>query len=123
MLMLAREKGMVKVVKDEYVTPTFTEDLARQIVSLVPSEAYGLYHASAEGSCSWYEFAAEIFRVMDTKVELNGANSSDFPAKTPRPQYSVLENQALKARGLNRMRHWSVGLEAYLSRASVTPSI
>jgi len=122
MLTLAREKGAVKVVRDEQVTPTFTEDLARQIVSLVPSEAYGLYHASAEGSCSWYDFAAEIFRITDTKVELKAANSSDFPAKTPRPRYSVLENQALKARGLNQMRHWLVGLDSYLSGATVTRS-
>lgn len=115
MLALARERGVVKVVNDEYVTPTFTMDLARQIVSLAHSEAYGLYHASAEGSCSWHEFAAEIFRITSTRVELQAANSSDFPAKTPRPKYSVLENEALKRRGINQMRPWNAGLQDYLS--------
>ncbi len=123
MLSLARDRGFVKVVRDEYVTPTFTEDLARQIVSLVPSEAYGLYHATAEGSCSWYDFAAEIFRITDTPVELQSASSSDFPAKTPRPKYSVLENQALKRQGLNQMRHWPVGLRAYLSSTNLIHSL
>ncbi len=115
MLKLARERGMVKVVQDEWITPTFTEDLARQIVAVARSSEYGLYHASAEGSCSWYEFAAEIFRLTGTQVELQAASASDFPAKVPRPKYSVLENDALKSRGLNQMRHWSVGLSEYLA--------
>lgn len=119
MLKLAQERGMVRVVRDEYVTPTFTADLARQIVLLATSEAYGLYHATAEGSCSWYEFAAEIFRITGTKVELQAASSGDFPSKAPRPKYSVLENHALKQRGGNQMRHWSVALQDYLSACAI----
>lgn len=115
MLRLASERGVVKVVQDEYVTPTFTKDLANQIVLLAHSEAYGLYHATAEGSCSWYEFATEIFRITNTEVELLAANESDFPAKVPRPKYSVLENQSLKNHGLNRMRPWFAGLQEYLA--------
>ena len=115
MLKLARERGVVNVVQDEYVTPTFTAELARQIVTLAHSDAYGLYHATAEGSCSWFEFAAEIFRLSATKVELHPARSTDFQGKVPRPKYSVLENQALKVRGLNQMRHWLAGLQEYLA--------
>ena len=61
MLKLARERDEIRVVDHEIVTPTSTAELARHIVSLARFEAYGLYHATAEGSCSWYEFAREIF--------------------------------------------------------------
>ncbi len=67
--------------------------MARQIAALSRSDAYGLYHATAEGSCSWYEFAREIFRVADVSVNLEVAGANEFPAKVPRPAYSVLENR------------------------------
>jgi len=115
MLKLAREKGEVRVVDSEVVTPTSTRELAQQIVSLSRSDAYGLYHATAEGTCSWYEFAREIFSVARTPCRLMIASPNEFPAKVPRPCYSVLENRALKAQGLNRFRPWQVGLREYLS--------
>lgn len=116
MLKLARERGEVKVVDSEFVTPTSTEELARQIVRLSHSDSYGLYHATAEGSCSWYEFAREIFRVTDTPVRLLAAGPIEFPAKVPRPKYSVLENRALKNQGLNIFKPWQEGLAAYLEK-------
>jgi len=101
MLKLARERGEVRVVDSEFVTPTSTAQLAQQMVLLSRSDAYGLYHATAEGSCSWFEFAREIFDVTKTSVKLTVANAGDFPIKVPRPTYSVLENSGLKSRGLN----------------------
>jgi dTDP-4-dehydrorhamnose reductase len=115
MLKLARERGEVRVVDSEIVTPTFTAELARQMVRLRGSDAYGLYHATAEGSCSWYEFAREIFTLTGTKVNLQAAGPNEFPAKVPRPKYSVLENRGLKTHGLNIFRPWREGLRDYLS--------
>jgi dTDP-4-dehydrorhamnose reductase len=114
MLKLARERGRVRVVDDEVVTPTSTLQLAKQIVVLSRCDAYGLYHATAEGKCSWYEYAKEIFQLTDTDVRLEVATSTEFPAKVPRPRYSVLENHALKVRGLNGFRSWQEGLCEYL---------
>jgi dTDP-4-dehydrorhamnose reductase len=114
MLKLARERGKVRVVNDEIVSPTPTAELAKQIVALSRSDAYGLYHATAEGSCSWYAFAKEIFDVTHTKVQLEMASPGEFPAKVPRPAYSVLENQALKAEGLNLFKTWREGIHDYL---------
>ena len=114
MLRLARERGEVKVVDSEFVTPTSTSELAQQIVRLSRSNSYGLYHATAEGSCSWYEFAREIFAMTNTPVRLNVAGPYEFPAKVPRPKYSVLENAALTSRGLNTFEPWKVGLHIYL---------
>jgi dTDP-4-dehydrorhamnose reductase len=114
MLKLARERGEVRVVDSEFVTPTATSDLARQIVALSRCQSYGLYHATAEGGCSWFEFAREIFALTNTKVALKVAAPNEFPAKVPRPKYSVLENRGLKLLGLNSFRPWQDGLREYL---------
>jgi dTDP-4-dehydrorhamnose reductase len=114
MLRLGRERGRVRVVNDEIVSPTSTLELARQIVVLSRCDAYGLYHATGEGSCSWYEFAREIFDLAKTKVSLEIAGADEFPAKVPRPKYSVLENRGLKRIGLNRFSPWPAALREYL---------
>ena len=115
MLKLARERGKVRVVDSEFVTPTRTMEIAQQIVALSRSDAYGLYHATAEGSCSWYAFAGEIFRLTNTQGTLEVAGPNEFPAKVPRPLYSVLENRGLKSRGLNVFKPWQDGLREYLA--------
>jgi dTDP-4-dehydrorhamnose reductase len=114
MLKLAKERGEVRVVDSEFVSPTPTSDLAQQMVVLSRCESYGLYHATAEGACSWFEFAREIFALTDTNVNLKAAGPNEFPAKVPRPKYSVLENRGLKLLGLNTFRPWQEGLRDYL---------
>jgi dTDP-4-dehydrorhamnose reductase len=116
MLKLSKEREELRVVDDEFVTPTPTVQIARQLVGLSRSSDYGLYHATAEGSCSWYEFAAAIFELTKTNVRLEAAKPGEFPAKVPRPKYSVLENHALKSKSLNVFTHWKEGLENYLAR-------
>ncbi|MGB7729612.1 MAG: sugar nucleotide-binding protein, partial [Candidatus Acidiferrum sp.] len=123
MLKLAKERGEVKVVDSEVVSPTSTAELARQMVQLSRSDCYGLYHATAEGSCSWYEFAREIFAITDTQVRLKVAGPDEFPAKVARPKYSVLENRALKSNGMNIFKPWQDGLHEYLgNRIKSIPS-
>src|SRR5258708_15543751 len=70
MLKLAGERDELRVVNDEIVSPTSTEELARQIAVLSETDSYGLYHATAEESCSWYEFAKTIFEMANTTVNL-----------------------------------------------------
>ncbi len=118
MIELARTRGAVRVVNDEFVSPTPTRDLARQIVRLSQGESFGLYHATSEGSCSWYEFAREIFRMAGIDVKLEAATPGEFPAKAPRPPYSVLENRHLKRIGLNLFTSWQEGLEQYLMESN-----
>ena len=116
MLKLARERGEVRVVDSEFVTPTSTAELAKQMVQLSRSDSYGLYHATAEGSCSWFEFAHEIFALTGAPVRLSVAAPKEFPAKVARPEYSVLENRRLKGQGLNIFQPWQVGLRSYLDQ-------
>ena len=114
MLKLAGERDDLKVVNDEFVSPTSSSELARQIVALSQTDNYGLYHATAEGSCTWYEFATKIFELSGVKTKLVVAAPNEFPLKVPRPKYSVLENQALKALKLNSFQTWENGLRSYL---------
>jgi dTDP-4-dehydrorhamnose reductase len=122
MLKLAKERDQLRVVDDEYVTPTPTAEIGKQVAKVIATREYGLYHATAEGSCSWYEFAKAIFELTGTSVKLEPALPGEFSAKVRRPKYSVLENAALKRKGLNVFSHWKKGLEAYLaSRNAAQP--
>jgi len=115
-LKIGEEKGEVKVVDDEVLTPTFTEDIAEQIVHMIKNNAaYGLYHVSAEGQCSWYEFTKEIFKIKNNGVKVNKAAPGEFSGGVKRPAYSVLENKHLKDQGLNIMPHWKQGLKRYIT--------
>ena len=87
------------------------------MVLISRSGNFGLFHATAEGSCTWYDFAREIFSVAGLPVEVEIADPREFPSKVPRPMYSVLENAALKAGGMNRFRPWQEGLIEYLLAA------
>jgi len=116
MLQLGRERDEVRVVASERVSPTSTRELAEQMVALSQSDAGGLFHATAEGSCSWHEFACEIFAAAGLEVRCRVADSAEFPNKVLRPAYSVLENARLKQLGLNRFRPWREGLHDYLAQ-------
>jgi len=115
MLRLAKEGKPIRVVDDQRMTPTYTADLARQIAELIETEQYGLYHATNQGSCTWHEFAAEIFRQSGLTPSLGKAKTGDFGEKATRPAYSVLENTALQSIGLDQMRPWQESLAAYLA--------
>jgi dTDP-4-dehydrorhamnose reductase len=114
MLKLGRERGKVRVVNTEEVSPTSTWELAQQMVVLSRAECYGLFHTTAEGSCTWYDFAREIFASAKLNATVEVADPKEFPAKVPRPTYSVLDNAALKMRCLNCFRPWQEGLREYL---------
>ena len=114
MLRLAHEGRDIRVVDDQRTTPTYTADLARQIEAVIQTDRYGLYHATSQGDCTWYEFAAEIFEQSGLSPNLSRARTGDFGEKATRPAYSVLENQALRAIGMDAMRPWQESLAAYL---------
>lgn len=119
MLKRARDVGTVRVVDDEFTTPTPTVQIAQQLILLARTHRYGMYHATAEGGCSWFEFARAIFEVAGVPVCLERARPGEFAAKVARPKNSVLENAALKAAGVNVFTNWHEGLERYLAgRAS-----
>jgi dTDP-4-dehydrorhamnose reductase len=99
----------VRVVDDQVGCPTFTEHLAEALVRLAETEDYGVHHMAAAGSCSWFEFAREIFSRVGADTRVSPCSTEEFPRPAPRPPYSVLTS----ARG-HRLPHWREGLEAYL---------
>jgi len=118
MLKLAKERDELRVVDDEFVSPTSTAELAKQILTLSRTDNFGLYHATSEGSCTWHDFAKKIFEITNTKVRLMAARPNEFPSKVPRPKYSVLENRGLTRLGMNSFRTWEEGLYSYLVSTS-----
>jgi dTDP-4-dehydrorhamnose reductase len=114
MLRLAREGKPIRVVNDQYGTPTSHLELARAILYLITTKNYGIYHATCEGSATWYEFAREIFTLLDLKVDLTPITSREFPTAAKRPPYSVLENQRLHTECDYYMADWRSALMEYL---------
>jgi len=114
MLRLAREEKPIRVVNDQTLTPTSTVAAARQIAALIATSGYGTYHATCQGECTWYEFAAETFRIAGVKADLSPQMTEQSGAKARRPRYSVLENDGLKALGKDLMPVWQEALCAYI---------
>ena len=114
MIRLAREGKPIKVVNDQVLTPTYTRDLAEKIKELVQTEAYGLYHITNSGECSWYEFAAKIFELLDLHSEFAPTTSAEFGAKARRPTYSVLAHNQLRNLGIDDLQPWPEALKVYL---------
>jgi len=114
MLNLAATRPEVKVVTDEFTTPTYTVALARQMRLLAEKGESGLYHLTCQGECAWYEFAQAIFEETGTEVNLQKATSADFQSPVKRPGYSVLENAHARAQDLDIMPHWREALSEYL---------
>ena len=114
MLRLAREGKDIKVVDDQTLSPTYTADLTRKIVELVHTEHYGLFHVTSAGECTWYQFACKIFELTGLSPNVAPTTTAAFGAIATRPAYSVLENAALAAMGMDDMRPWEEALAAYL---------
>ncbi len=114
MLRLVGEGTPIRVVQDQVLTPTYTVDLAHQIRELITRQAFGTYHLTNSSSCSWYEFAGEIFQQAGLRPNLQPINTDAFPVKARRPTYSVLGNGRASRIGLSPMRPWKEALAAYL---------
>jgi dTDP-4-dehydrorhamnose reductase len=114
MLNLSKNKDKIKVVNDQTGSPTSTPQLAHAIVSLLGSGQYGIYHATCEGRCTWYEFAKKIFEIVKKDVEIVPILSDEFICAAQRPKWSVLENKALKEVGKNDFSDWQQALIEYL---------
>ncbi len=116
MLKLASEKKEINVVNDQIGSPTSTVDLASCIINLIKTDHYGVYHATCEGECSWYDFASRIFAMKSINIKVNPITTKELNRPAKRPAYSVLENFMLKLIGLNNFRQWEDALEEYLER-------
>ncbi|MFC1913747.1 dTDP-4-dehydrorhamnose reductase [Chloroflexota bacterium] len=113
-LRLGREHSEVRVVTDQVFSPTYTVDAAKTILKLVATQAYGTFHVTNSGICSWHEFTCEIFRQVGLATPIIPITTAEFPQRARRPAYSVLANYHLKLLGKEPLRHWKEALSAYL---------
>lgn len=112
MVRLAASNETVSVVNDQLGQPTWTRDLAQQIVRLLDAEAApGIYHGTNSGSASWFEFAQAIFSACGLDPDrVRPTSSADFVRPAPRPAYSVLGHRGWLRTGIAPLRDWRSAL-------------
>lgn len=118
MLALSEKNAEVSVVSDQIGSPTSASELAKAIVSLLPTDNYGIFHGTCEGVCSWADFASEIFRLAGKNTKVNYITSEQYaamyPASARRPAYSVLDNYMLRLTGGYRFADWKDAIAVYI---------
>ena len=116
-LRLLDTQKIVKVVSDKIGSPTFADDLAANLLLLVDSGRYGLYHMCNKGHGSRYDMAREILKSLKIKnVELVAVSSKEFPAPAKRGRSEAIKNRKLGLLGLDRMPEWKKSLRKYLKK-------
>lgn len=119
MLNLAKTHDHITVVNDQFGSPTYTYDLARLLVDMVLTDKYGIYHATNEGICTWYEFACEIFRQAGVKVEVEPVSAKQYQARAKRPSNSRMNKDKLEKNGFKRLPSWQDALGRYLKEIEI----
>lgn len=115
MLNLSKNHDTIRVVNDQFGSPTYTYDLAKLLADMVVTEKYGVYHATNEGICSWYEFACAIFRGAGIQVNVVPVTTEEYGAKAKRPANSRMNNDKLTECGFEKLPAWQDALTRYLA--------
>lgn len=119
MLRLQNERSMLHVVHDQIGSPTYAQDLALCILTLIKYnhlKTSEIYHYSNEGACSWHEFAIAIAELSGSNCQIVPCRSSEYPTLALRPSYSVLDKEKIKAILPYPIPHWRTSLKKCLSR-------
>ena len=118
MLRLASERDSLSVVSDQIGTPTNAVDLAECLLTIITQHPtpntqhlFGIYNFSNEGHCSWYDFAAEIFRVNNISINLQPISTAAYPTPAKRPAYSVLDKSKIKQVFGMEIKNWEESLK------------
>lgn len=116
MLNVGKKNRQVKVVNDQFGTPTYTYDLARLLVDMIETDKYGYYHATNEGGyISWYDFTREIYRQAGYTTEVIPVSTEEYGlSKAIRPVNSRLDKSKLVENGFELLPEWQDALRRYL---------
>jgi dTDP-4-dehydrorhamnose reductase len=114
MLNKARTEGILRVVTDQVLSPTFTTDLAQKTKELIEQDAVGLFHLTNAGECSWFEFARGALDLAGVEARMEEISTEQMQQRARRPSYSALATTRLKAVGLEPLRPWKEALGDYL---------
>lgn len=113
-LRLARERGEVTVVNDQFGNPTSAVDVAHSIFEIAAGDGYGTYHATCNGVCSWYDFAKRFVEAAGVNAVVKPCTTEEFGSPTSRPAYSALDNMMLRLTTGDHMRDWRDAIDAYI---------
>lgn len=123
MLKLGRQRDTLNIVSDQVGTPTYADDLAQAIMSIVESQMFNqttfnstIYHYSNEGVCSWYDFAKAIFEYHQINCEVSPIGAKDYPTAATRPHYSLLDKSKIKQDYDLSIPYWKTSLQQCLNR-------
>ncbi len=118
MLRLGGQGQALRVVDDQVVSPTSTVGCAAKIAALMELRPQGIVHVAAADSCSWHEFAREIFAQQQMAVDLTPIPTSEYPTPARRPAFSSLRSERLAELGVAPCRGWREMLHEYLDARS-----
>ncbi len=104
----------LRIVNDQYGSPTWSYRLAMQIDRLLTTSARGVYHASSEGYCTWYDLTKALIKALDLSAQVTPCTTEEYPTPAARPRNSILENKHLKSEDLNVMRNWQSDLQEFI---------
>ncbi|ADZ70976.1 dTDP-4-dehydrorhamnose reductase [Polymorphum gilvum] len=114
MIRFGREKGALRVVADQHMSPTSTYDIATTLIDMLKADVEpGIWHVVNSGDATWHAFAEEIIRQTGIAATVEPITSAEFPTPAMRPPYSVLSNAKVAA-VVGERRHWTVALRDYL---------
>jgi dTDP-4-dehydrorhamnose reductase len=114
MINKARADGLVRVVTDQVLSPTYTADLAHKTRELVERDAAGLFHLTNAGECSWFEFARATFDLAGVEAEMEPIETGETKRRASRPSYSALKTTRVQEAGVSPLRPWEEALGDYL---------
>lgn len=116
MIRLGKERDELNVVADQFGSPTFSADLAVLLCDMIVTGRYGIYHATNEGFCSWYDFAEAIMKEAGLSAKVLPVTSEQYPSKAVRPKNSRLSKKSLDDAGFNRLPTWQDALKRYVAQ-------
>jgi dTDP-4-dehydrorhamnose reductase len=115
-LKAAQEKDELRVVADQFGSPTYSADLARAILDYVISGPLlpGTHHLVNSGVCSWAELAEEALRAAGSSARVQPIAAAEWSSPTRRPAYSALRSRRMESHGLAPLRDWREAVRSYV---------
>ncbi|MGA1867408.1 MAG: dTDP-4-dehydrorhamnose reductase [bacterium] len=115
-LSLKNPRTQLKVVNDQFGSPTWSYRLALQIAHCIGKPIEGIYHATSEGYCTWYELICYFLNKMDVPHTIIPCSTEEYPTPATRPKNSILENRQFKRHDLNIMKDWHDDIDQFIDQ-------
>jgi len=113
-LSAAQINERLRVVNDQWGSPTFATDVARAITQLLEADARGVYHVCNRGKATWYDLASKAIEIVGLSTQVMPVSTDEFPRPARRPPYAVLSTKKFTEKTGKVMPLWQTSLESYI---------